>query len=109
MTSRLFSPPRPVPHPDTWTDAQQQAWALITTTPGGVWADEVGARVHAHSDDERCDFCATRGKQLARSAALAPHVVKRRTGRIEAREPRYRAVLPGSQLAELPDDLFGAA
>lgn len=105
----LFKPPPAVPHPETWTPNQQTAWNLIRSTPGGVTADEIGALVHDHTDQEpRCIWCATTGLQIARSAALKPHVVKRRNGKIEPREARYRALLPSSQLADLPDWLDAA-
>lgn len=105
----LFRPLNPVPHPGDWTNDQRTAWELICSTPRGVYADELGARVHAHDDDERCEDCARRGLQLYRSVAVAPHVIKRRTGKIEPRDPQYRAVEPSVQLTELPADFFGAA
>ena len=108
MTSRLFSPPPPVPTPEAWTPNQRTAWQLLTSTPGGCWADELGAAIHAHSDDERCQFCGTAGIALCKSKALRGLVIRRKaTGRWEPRDPRYRAVLPGSQLVEIPADLFG--
>jgi hypothetical protein len=106
----LFRPPAPVPITDRMTPNQQTAWALITSTPGGVYADEIGAKVHPHDDDARCDYCATTGIALCKSKALRGLVIKRKaTRRWEPREARYRAQESTSQLAELPDDLFGDA
>lgn len=104
----LFKPPAPVPHPETWTPNQQTAWALITSLPGGAFADEIGAKIHTHDNDERCNFCGQAGVALCKSKALKGHVIRRKlTGRWEPRLAVYRAKEPSSQLADLPADLFG--
>lgn len=100
----LFRPPAPVPHPELWTPHQQTAWTLICSLPGGAFADEIGAAIHTHDSDERCQFCGTSGIALCKSKALKGHVIRRKaTGRWEPRQPRYRAVEPTSQLADLPE------
>lgn len=112
----LFKPPPAVPV--NLTPDQQTAWDLITRTPGGAYADEIGAAIHAsrtdhrhHSFDQRCETCAERGIAVTKTRALKRLLIRRRgSGKYEAREARYRAAEPSSQLAELPgtrfEDLF---
>lgn len=119
MTDQLFQPPAPVTSMRKLTDRQQRAWDLIRTTHGGVTADEIGAHVHGHADDApRCEWCATAGREVARSVALRPLVIYRRsTGKYEPRREEDRAPepapIPGVQLRELAgdtwEDLFGDA
>lgn len=105
----LFKPPAPVPITDRMTPHQRTAWQMVTSTPGGVYADEIGARVHSHSDDERCNFCGTQGMAICRSKALRGLVIRRKaTGKWEPREARYRAQEPSGQTADV-DSLFGGA
>lgn len=112
----LFRPPPAVPT-HALTDRQRLAWDHIRSIPGGVTADEVGAWLHAHREphmrphglDERCEWCAQTGLDVIRSKALKGLVIKHHGGKIEARDPRYRASVPTSQLADLPVDLFGGA
>ncbi len=109
MTDTLFKPPAPVPVTHAMTPNQLVAWQLICSTPGGVYADEIGAKVHTHDDDQRCEYCATTGTSLCRSKRLRGLVIRRKgTRRWEPRDPRYRAQEPSSQLGE-PPDWLGAA
>ena len=92
------------PQPIGLTEHQQTAWDLVRSVPGGCFADEVGAAVHAaagrHSVDERCDWCCVRGKQLLGSKALAALVIRRRaTSKWEPRNPKDRAREP---MGEIP-------
>lgn len=106
----LFRPPNPVPHPESWKPNQQTAWALITATPGGCFAEEIGHKIHGHQGEGTCEWCGPCGTALCKSKALKGHVIRRKkTGKWEARDARYRAVEPSAQLSELPSDFFGAA
>jgi hypothetical protein len=91
------------------TPNQQTAWALITSTPGGCFAEEIGQAVHGHTEGF-CDWCGQSGIAICRSKALRGLVIRRKaTRRWEPREARYRAQEPTAQITELPDDLFGDA
>ena len=114
----LFRLPAPVPVTDRMTEHQLVAWQMVTSTPGGVFADEVGARVHDHPDDERCIHCGQSGVSILKSKALRGLVIKRKaTRKYEAREARYRANdtkylsndHSSAQTSELPEWLGGAA
>lgn len=107
----LFRPPAPVPHPETWTPNQREAWQYIRSVPGGVFAEEIGHRVHGHTGEGTCQWCGQAGVALCKSKALRGLVIRRKaTGKWEPREPRYRALEPSGQLVELPgarfEDLF---
>ena len=99
----LFKQPPPVPVTDRWTDNQRTAWTLITSTPGGCHAEEIGQAVHGHAEGF-CNWCGTQGTAICRSKALRGLVIRRKaTGRWEPREARYRASEPSGQSCELPE------
>lgn len=100
------------------TPDQEEALRLVRETPGGVTADEVGACLHErlttrwqHPADQRCNFCASRGKQVLKSKGLRPLVIMRRaSSRWEMRDGSTPPVVTVSaQLDGLPDWLAGEA
>jgi len=74
------------------TDRQRFAYESIQASDTGLYADEVGAILHErqgrHHQDQRCEWCARTGLDVLRSKAVAPLVIRRRSG---LWQPRQRA------------------
>lgn len=92
------------------TERQERVWAWIRETPGGLTADEIGARLHAlrerrpHGADERCAWCVTAGRDVLRSKGLAPLVVRRRNGHWQPRDPQAAERAPTGLIATSEPD-----
>lgn len=96
------------------TVKQGRVLDLVKYAPGGLTAEQVGAQLHAdrgrHSADRRCDWCSSEATGVLRSKGLRGLVIRRRTGRWEARDgstpPAH--VEPSSQIRDgLPGWLGG--
>lgn len=89
---------------------QQHAYDWLRAQPGGVYADELGAHMHRHADDQRCEWCARTGHELLRSKALAPLVIRRKSGLWQVRDGGDAERPPAETVervsAHVPDDPF---
>lgn len=101
MTPRALFTSKPVPTPETWTPRQRAAWEYLCARQG-VRAYSLGRHLHRHGFGQDCPYCEDEGLSVLRSAALKPHVIRRRTGLWQPREARYRAHDETTQGGDIP-------
>lgn len=67
------------PLPPVLTNRQQRALDAITRAGwGGLASNDLGAHVHAHPDDGRCEFCGSAGSELGKALRRKGLVRQRR-------------------------------
>lgn len=72
---RLFD----VPAVPILTPRQQRAYdAIVAAGFDGLYTDELGAVLHPHDDDERCDFCGSSGQEVGKALRAKGLVQQRR-------------------------------